>query len=373
MVTYLKQFIWGFAFGVANIIPGVSGGTFALVLGFYGRLISAIEGVNARSVSEFIEITKKFPQNFTGAQDELKEWCREKDVLFLLFLGIGSVVAIFSLSSLMSYLLVSQFAPTYGYFFGLILLSVAVPWRLIKKKSFMVLLCVFIGAGLTVGVTIGVDPVAKAESKSVNYKERLEAQAPGSHPSVNDREGRSRADLSQVEKLTWTSKYTKGEILMAAVSGAIAISAMVLPGISGSLILILLGQYMMVIQAVSNLKNLLLDDIVFLAVMSLGMLVGLVMTARVVKWALATIHDQTMGFLTGLILGSLFVLWPFREVAVRDLYVKTQGVIVFEKGVKIYTNSILAPTMNVAGAIALFMILLGVFSMVFFLKNDPEA
>lgn len=360
----IKQLIWGFAFGVANIIPGVSGGTFALVLGFYTRLLKAIEGLNSQAIKELLQILIKMPGDMSSGMQSIKAWMKEKDFYFLIFLGLGAVLSIFSLSALMKYLLVHQFAPTYAYFFGLITLSVIVPWKLIKKKSMGVILCVILGCVATVGVTIGVDPVAKAESKSKLYEQRLKQSQLGS--SVDQPKVEAKA-------FSWTGKYTQGEIIMAGVSGSIAISAMVLPGISGSLILILLGQYMLVIQAISSLRKLYLDDIVFLSVMALGMFVGLILTAKLVRWALDTIHDQTMGLLTGLILGSLFVLWPFRASVTKDLYQKVAGEIQLNQDVVIYTNHVELPSFDMPGILCLAMILLGMGSMVFFLKNDPEA
>lgn len=220
---------------------------------------------------------------------------------------------------------------------------------------------VVIGVILTVGVTLGVDPVQKAENKSKLYQERV---IPSEDPTATHKVG---------TYLSWQSKYTTKEYLVVGASGAIAISAMVLPGISGSLILILLGQYMLVIQAISQLRKLYLDDILFLGIMSLGMLIGLKVTAKLVTIALDKVHDETMGFLSGLILGSLFVLYPFRSSVTRDLYVKVDGVIELKKAVTIYTNELLLPSFNLQSGITLLMIGLGLLSMVFFLKNDPEA
>lgn len=362
----VKQLIWGFAFGVANIIPGVSGGTFALVLGFYTRLLKAIEGLNSKAIKQLFQILIKMPGDMNSGVQSIKSWMKEKDFYFLIFLGLGAVLSIFSLSALMKYLLVHQFAPTYAYFFGLITLSVVVPWKLIKNKSMGVILCVILGCVATVGVTVGVDPVAKAESKSKLYEQRLSQSKVAYSPAQPKVEAKA-------EAFSWTGKYTQGEIIMAGVSGSIAISAMVLPGISGSLILILLGQYMLVIQAISSLRNLYLDDLVFLSVMAIGMFVGLILTAKLVRWALESIHDQTMGLLTGLILGSLFVLWPFRTSVTKDLYQKVAGEIQLNKDVVIYTNNIELPSFDMPGILCLVMILLGMGSMVFFLKNDPEA
>lgn len=357
----IKQLIWGFAFGVANIIPGVSGGTFALVLGFYDRLLKALEGLSGQNIKTILQIISSFPKNRTQSIQKFKKMAHQLDLLFLALLGLGALISIFCLSALMKYLLLNQFEPTYGYFFGLITLSFVVPWKLIQVKSFKVYLMVVIGVILTVGVTLGVDPVQKAENKSKLYQERV---IPSEDPTATHKVG---------TYLSWQSKYTTKEYLVVGASGAIAISAMVLPGISGSLILILLGQYMLVIQAISQLRKLYLDDILFLGIMSLGMLIGLKVTAKLVTIALDKVHDETMGFLSGLILGSLFVLYPFRSSVTRDLYVKVDGVIELKKAVTIYTNELLLPSFNLQSGITLLMIGLGLLSMVFFLKNDPEA
>lgn len=357
----IKQLIWGFAFGVANIIPGVSGGTFALVLGFYDRLLKALEGLNGHNIKAMLQIILSFPKNQSQSRKDFKKLAHQLDLFFLSLLGVGALISIFCLSALMKYLLVNQFEPTYGYFFGLITLSFVVPWKLIQVKSIKVYLMLILGIVLTVGVTLGVDPVQKAETKSELYQQRL------------NESGEKVVTTQGSTYFSWQSKYTGKEYLMVGASGAIAISAMVLPGISGSLILILLGQYMLVIQAISQLRKLYLDDIVFLGLMSVGMLVGLKVTAKLVTIALDKLHDETMGFLSGLILGSLFVLYPFRGAVTKDLYVKVDGVVELKKAVTIYTNELLLPNWSLESVITLLMIGLGLLSMVFFLKNDPEA
>ncbi len=369
-MQHIKIILWGFAFGVANIIPGVSGGTFALVLGFYERLLKDIEGINSRSIKSLWTLLKN--------KDRLafQQWAKVHDFWFLVKLGAGAVLSIASLSSLMKYLLNNHFSLTYAFFFGLISLSVIVPWKLIRSKGPSVIVALIIACALTVGVSLGVDPVKKAEKKSDFYKTKTIEMKKGIAPdieTVNQMITRINKQPIQSQAFQWTSKYSTTEFVMALISGCLAVSAMVLPGISGSLLLILMGQYMIVIQAIANLKSLVIDDFVFLSIMSIGMVLGLFVTARVVKWALEKYHDVTMGALTGLIIGSLFVLWPFRDSVVRNLYFKINGQIVLKENVEIFTNDIYFPSANSTSMICLGMMILGIITMVFFLKNDPEA
>jgi len=246
---YLLVFLRGIFMGVADIIPGVSGGTIALITGIYERLVHAISDINSLLVKEF------FSRNFRKAFKNIKK------IDFALFIPLilGIMVAFLTLSHLMVYLLVEWTAATYAFFFGLILASAFFVYKHAgkhRKRNLLYMLLGFIFAFWFVGLNA------------------LEA--------------------------THTS-------LIILVSGAIAICAMILPGISGSFILLLLGQYEFMITAI---KNLAFDKIGLFAA---GALVGILVFAKFLDYLLRKHKGATMSFLTGLMIGSLRL--PIAKVA----------------------------------------------------------
>ncbi len=249
----------GFLVGIANIIPGVSGGTFALILGIFDRLIGAINNIGLPTVKAVLRL---FATGFSkeGRDGIVAEWKR-LDATFLLILGLGAVSAIYSSSFLVKYLLANQPTPTLAFFIGLILPSIVIPWGMMERKG-LALLWILPGAALTVGVAL----------------------APFSNAGDN--------------------------LLVAFGTGAVAISAMILPGISGSYVMLVLGQYQNVLEKLTNLN---LSGIIWFAALALGMGVGIIVFARFLHFLLARYRSATMAFLIGLLLGSLFVLWPFKD------------------------------------------------------------
>jgi putative membrane protein len=132
-------------------------------------------------------------------------------------------------------------------------------------------------------------------------------------------------------------------MLLGAIAGAVAISAMILPGLSGSLVLILLGQYYEVISAISGLKSLQLDYFVFLTAVGLGMIFGILAFARVIKFVFERFYNGTVAVLIGLTAGSLYALWPFKKFVTLDLYQKGAGGIELVKDVVVQTNANILP------------------------------
>ncbi len=249
MKNMFIQIIQGFFFGVANIIPGVSGGTLALILGFYDRLIHLLTTLKPALLSEFISAWKEEKSN------GLWKLFVKKDFFFGVLLGVGLLIAVVALSPLMKYLLKNEFSPTYAFFFGLILMSVWVPAKLVKKWNLKTALSFIVGVGLTIGVAANVNPADKVLAKS--------AQLESSY---------SESSRQEVKSFSYIGKYTVGELTQVAISGAVGVSAMLLPGVSGSLVLILLGQYEGVLTAIAGMKKLLLDDALFLGIFAFGML-----------------------------------------------------------------------------------------------------
>ncbi len=258
VITMIK----GGLIGIANIIPGVSGGTFALILGVFDRLIGAINALSFRTIRIFVRVLASgFDKHARkGFADEWKRL----DATFLVLLATGAVATIYSSSFLIEYLLANHYSPTLAFFVGLILPSISIPWAMMERRG---LLWLWIIPGIA--VTLGVSLVMPDSGHGLDSP------------------------------------------LVAFFSGAIAISAMILPGISGSYVMLIMGQYQ---NALNKLTNIDAGALIWFLGLVLGMAVGIVLFARLLHFLLAKYRSHTMAFLIGLLLGSLFVLWPFKDI-----------------------------------------------------------
>jgi putative membrane protein len=244
--AYLLLTSKGFCMGAADVVPGVSGGTMAFILGIYEELIDAIRSFDLGSLK--LMATFKIQLLL-----ERIAW------RFLLALGCGILLAIFSLSKVLSWLLQNEPVLIWSFFLGLILASVVTVSKRVENWRLLTWCSLLFGlAGIYVLVGI----------------------VPGTTPDSY-----------------W----------FLFVSGAVAICAMILPGISGSFILVLMGKYQYILEAVNN-RNLLV-----LIVVAAGACVGLAAFSRLLGWLLSKYHDYMVAFLTGLMLGSLRKVWPFKE------------------------------------------------------------
>lgn len=275
VVTVVK----GSLIGIANIIPGVSGGTFALILGVFHRIINALNGLGMGTA---VVLCRFIAGGFRGKGRAtfVAEWKR-LDGTFLTLLALGALAAILSCSFLIDYLLKVHYSPTLAFFVGLILPSIAIPWAMMERRG-LVLLWAIPGIALTLGVSFVMpDSVAGSDN-----------------------------------------------LLLALFTGAISISAMILPGLSGSYVMLIMGQYQNVLDKLTGLQRGLgagqldMSAIVWLAVLAAGMAVGIVLFARLLHFLLARFRSATMAFLIGLLIGSLWVLWPFKEI---DAGARIQG------------------------------------------------
>ncbi|MBN2343883.1 MAG: DUF368 domain-containing protein [Deltaproteobacteria bacterium] len=260
----------GALIGLANIIPGVSGGTFALILGIFDRMVNAIDSLSFQTVKICLGLLR-FKRD---AWDSFLAEMQRIDALFLIILGGFAASCAGALTFLMEYLLAEQTAPTLAFFIGLIVPSVAVPWAMMEKKGAR-LLMIIPGIALTAGISFAMPDTSGG----------------GDNP------------------------------LVAFGAGAIAISAMILPGISGSFVLLVLGQYQ---NAVAKFTSFATDlsarsfnttAFIWLVALAIGMAVGLLGFTKFLAWLLKKAKSATMAFLIGLIIGSLFVMWPFKDVS----------------------------------------------------------
>jgi len=368
LITTIKELVMGFCLGVANIIPGVSGGTFLLVFGIYEKVFSILNQID----KSFLIRAGKLFRNWAwalgqkGSTKAIVGFLSDTGFLFLFKLAVSAVFAIVALSGLMKFLLLHHFSVTYALFLGLILVSIIIPLKMIRQFKGWTLVFVLLGMGLTIFVTWMVNPYDKIKMKSDYLEQRYAAQH-----SFEPESGQK--DSVGGKAFAFTGRYTPDEYLYIGICGALAISATVLPGISGSLVLILLGSYFDVISAISALKTLNLDTICYLSVFGLGVVIGGLMFARLVSFIMSRYYNATMGFLLGLMAGSLYALWPFKQaVVMARQYVKQAGDIVVLENVTIQTNINILPGKDDPLAAALFFFILGGIIMMGFVRAESS-
>jgi len=261
----------GMAMGAADVVPGVSGGTIAFITGIYQELLSSIASINL----DALKTLKK--QGF-------KAFWKHVNGNFFVVLLAGIFTSIISLAHLIQFLLNDHPIPTWSFFFGLIAASVFVVGSSIKnKKSAAVWIALIAGTLIAYVITIAT-PAAGNESLPYIF-----------------------------------------------LCGAIAIIAMILPGISGSFILLLMGAYLTVMEHISLFtgaiksmnSSILLNSGVLLSVLALGCVVGLLTFSRVLKWMFNRYFDLTIAVLTGFLIGSLNKVWPWKETL--EVFVKHAG------------------------------------------------
>ena len=310
----LRLFVNGFLIGIANIIPGMSGGTLALVLGIYERLITALRNIGTSTVKRLLSIFTLRKKALSDFRDEL----RRIDFNFLMILGIGAVVAVLLVSQLMLYLRNEHHDPTYGFFCGLILTSILIPVRMLEGFGWKEFLSSLIAVVLI--LSISVLGIAK-EQKQLEIEQQLGSIEVQSAPSAVSK-------TVETEEGLGVSPESLGVFF---VCGVLTISAMILPGISGSFLLLIFGIYFPLITAINNFKKgvvsfLLtreailpfLGNFLILIFFALGCLFGLLAFTRLLNFLLKRYRNATIAFLIGLMVGSLYGLWPFREFAMVD-------------------------------------------------------
>ncbi len=301
----LRLFINGFLIGIANIIPGMSGGTLALVLGIYERLIGALRRIGLSTVKKLLGGATLRKNALEDAKAEL----RRIDFGFLSLLGIGAIAAVLLTSKLIVYLLNHHHDATYGFFSGLILISILIPMRMLKafgwKEVFVLLIAVALILSLSIGTT-------EKQLDRVAYKSGIETTT-GSEVSEDG-----------------TALPTSWELVLFFGSGALAISAMILPGISGSFLMLALGVYFPLLTAINTmlesipellngiLEASLLSSLLIISFTTVGCLFGLLAFTRLLNYLLERYRNLTIAFLIGLMVGSLYGLWPFREFTLID-------------------------------------------------------
>lgn len=253
---YLGIVARGMAMGAADVVPGVSGGTIAFITGIYDKLINSISSFNLG----IIKVLKN--QGVKAVWETING-----NFLVALFFGIG--VSVVSLSKVFSTLIQTHPTQLWSFFFGLIIASIFYIGKQINKWSVYNVIGLIIGTAIVVGISL-LPPIGDSDSLGYIF-----------------------------------------------ICGAIAICAMILPGISGSFLLLILGVYPTILGAVND-KN-----IVLLSVFGLGMVVGILSFSKLLKWIFEHYKNITLSILTGFLVGSMYKLWPWRHI--EQIYLKHAG------------------------------------------------
>ena len=251
-IGHLRVFFCGILMGIADAIPGISGGTIALLLGIYEELIGSISNFN---IYLFQNLKKK----------GIKYCWNKINGNFLLSLISGVLLSLVSFVKIFSILIQKYPLFIWSFFLGLILATLFVINRNIKKWNIVNFILIFIFAFLTILLSI----ISPSISENTN-------------------------------------------LFYILICGIIASSAMILPGISGSLILVILGVYTLIINALNNLEyNIIL---VFL----IGCLIGIINFSKIIKWLFHNYRDYTFSIMLGLVIGSIYTVWPWRKSFTDD-------------------------------------------------------
>jgi len=244
---YIILILKGMGMGAADVVPGVSGGTIAFITGIYEELINSIKSINLNAIKLF----------FTG---KFEEFWKAINGTFLISVFIGIGISIFSLAKGLEYLLNHFPILVWSFFFGLIVASAIYVARTIEKWNFGTITAGIVGIVVAYFITI----ISPSEANT--------------------------------------------SYLFIFIAGSIAICAMILPGISGSFILVLLGMYKFILEAVGNLELAII--LTFMA----GAVIGIIAFSNVLSWLLKKYHNITIAILAGFMVGSLNKVWPWKEV-----------------------------------------------------------
>jgi putative membrane protein len=283
----------GFAMGAANVIPGVSGGTIALLTGIFEKLIHSIKSINHRAVGFLL-------------QGKFGSFSSHINLPFLIAVFSGAVLSVFTLARVLAYLFANFPVYIWAYFFGLIVASVYFVGKTIGRWTPSIFLVFAAGAALAVWISF---------------------MTPA---SGND------------------------NFFYLVLSGIAAVCSMILPGLSGSFILILMGNYELVaIEAINDFR---LD---VLGPVFLGIVGGLLAFSHLLSWIFRNFRNHTLAVLTGFIAGSLIILWPWKEPVFRvdqygDILVRPDGSPVIQN-----YDRFIPDTLTTEVVVAIFLMIAG--------------
>ena len=297
MKEYIGYILKGLGVGIANIIPGVSGGTIALITGIFVRLIDAIKSFGIGALKLL-------------ARGNWKAFAEKTDLYFLLAIFSGVFLAIILLARIFGFLFEHYPVYIWAYFFGLVFASVYFVGKRVDKWTTSVIIFLIAGTGIAVVISF-FNPATQNDS-----------------------------------------------FFYLMLCGVVAVCSMILPGLSGSFVLILMGNYQLVaIDAINN------RDLGILLPVGIGAVVGLVAFSHLLSWVFKRYKDQTIALLTGFILGSLNVLWPWKK---EDYLTDESGELVLRKGEPIVSRyiSALPDAFDKEVWMAILLMLLGIASII---------
>ena len=254
---YAVLMLKGMGMGAADVVPGVSGGTIAFIVGIYDELINSIKSVGLDSVKLLIK-------------GKFADFWKQINGTFMVSILLGIGISVFSLAKIITWLLTDHPILVWSFFFGLVLASTWFVSRDIKECNWKTILGFVAGTAFAYYITVA------------------------------------------------TPAETSQSLWFIFLCGAISICAMIMPGISGSFILVLLGKYFYIMEAVKNL------DIKTLLVFGAGAFIGITSFSRVLSYALKNFRNITLSVLTGFMLGSLNKVWPWKETL--EYYTDSHGV-----------------------------------------------
>jgi putative membrane protein len=256
-------FLKGIAMGAANVIPGVSGGTIAFITNIYEDLINSLKAFDIKAIRFFFGL-------------KFKSFSEHINFQFLFWLFAGVFISILSLGKILSFLFDNYPVYVWAFFFGLILASIYYVGKTISNWNLTNFLAVVAGVIIAVVITY-LNPASRNEST-----------------------------------------------LYLFLCGIVAMASMLLPGLSGSFVLILMGNYQLIfLEAVPDLNMKILLPVVF------GSIAGFIILSRIISFLIKSFRDQTIGVLTGFILGSLLIIWPWKN---PEYLLDASGEIVIRKG-----------------------------------------
>lgn len=248
----------GMGMGAADVVPGVSGGTIAFIVGIYDELIQSIKSIDLTALRLFL--TGRFAEAWTRVNG-----------YFLLSILAGIGISVFSLAKIITWLLTNHPVLVWAFFFGLVLASAWLVAKDVSRWTWKTVLGFVAGTVAAYFITVA------------------------------------------------TPAETPSNLLFVFVCGAVAICAMILPGISGSFILVLLGKYFYIMDAVKSLR------LLVLGVFAAGACVGITTFSRLLSFALSHVRNLTLAVLSGFMLGSLNKVWPWKETL--STYTDSHGVV----------------------------------------------
>lgn len=283
MYNYLLLFFKGMAMGIANVIPGVSGGTIALITEIYERLINALKSLDLKALKLLISLDTKVFLKYT-------------DFYFLLAVFGGSVVSVFSIAKLFEHLFNHHPILIWAFFFGLVSASIYYIGKTVSKWNWKNTLFLLTGSAIALAISfLNPSPI-----ENTNY-------------------------------------------FFIFICGAIGISGMILPGLSGSYILMLMGNYqLLMVTSINSLFDFLKEilkgnfnvlstepemseNLIYFLIFLIGSIAGIIIFSHFIAWIFKRYRDTTLALLTGFVFGSLSIIWPWKEELLNNKLLDGHG------------------------------------------------